>query len=159
VRRVAKEVHWVIEAIVDRAARPPIVGARSGRIGTVMEIYLDKRAVRQIRLSAADAIDEGDNETLREDIIQAFSDETIEEIERRIDSGDFYDFVSDVLDEWAAEDLEELFELFEAHLADAGIDIKYSSAGTADADDDSEEEDDEDGEEEELALDEDEDEL
>jgi len=33
-----------------------------------MEIYLDKRAVKQIRLSAQDAIEEGDIETLREDI-------------------------------------------------------------------------------------------
>ena len=31
-----------------------------------MEIFLDKRAVRQIRISAQDAIEEGDTETLRE---------------------------------------------------------------------------------------------
>jgi hypothetical protein len=91
-----------------------------------MEIYLAKRAVRQIRLSAQDAVDEGDTDTLREDIIEAFNDEQIEEIERRIDSGDFYEFLSDILDEWAGDDVEELFELLEAHLSDAGIEIKYS---------------------------------
>ena len=32
-----------------------------------MEIFLDKRAVRQIRISATDAIEEGDTETLREE--------------------------------------------------------------------------------------------
>ena len=69
-----------------------------------MEIYLDKRAVRQIRLSVQDAIEEGETETLREDLIDAFSDEDREEIERRIDSGDFYDFVSEILDEWSGED-------------------------------------------------------
>jgi hypothetical protein len=91
-----------------------------------VEIYLDKRAVRQIRLSVADAIDEGDTETLREDLIEAFGDEDIEEIERRIDSGDFYDFVSEILEEWSGEDAEELFELLEAQLADADIDLKYA---------------------------------
>ena len=87
-----------------------------------MEIYLDKLAVRQIRLSANDAIEEGDTETLREDVINSFSDDDIEEIERRIDSGDFYDFISDILDEWSQEDPDELFELLEAQLADVSID-------------------------------------
>ena len=50
-----------------------------------MEIFLDKRAVRQIRLSAQDAIEEGDTETLREDILEAFTEEQVEEIERRLD--------------------------------------------------------------------------
>ncbi|MBC7174116.1 MAG: hypothetical protein H5U40_16860 [Polyangiaceae bacterium] len=93
-----------------------------------MEIYLDKRAVRQIRVSVADAIEEGETETLREDLIEAFADEDIEEIERRIDSGDFYDFVSEILEEWSGEDAEELFELLEAQLADADIDLKFQAA-------------------------------
>ncbi|MFW5921540.1 MAG: hypothetical protein ACOC97_01740 [Myxococcota bacterium] len=121
-----------------------------------MEIYLDKRAVRQIRLSANDAIDEGDTETLREDIIQSFSDDDIEEIERRIDSGDFYDFVSEILDEWSLEDADELFELLEAQLSDIGVDLKYGATNLDDDDDDDEEEIEEDDEE--LSLDEEEDE-
>lgn len=97
-----------------------------------VEIYLDKRAVRQIRLSVQDAIEEGETETLREDLIDAFSDEDREEIERRIDSGDFYDFVSEILDEWSGEDAEELFELLEAQLAEVDVDLKYSPPGDAD---------------------------
>ena len=53
-----------------------------------MEIFLDKRAVKQIKVSAQDAIDEGDTDTLREDVIEAFNDEQIEEIERRVDRND-----------------------------------------------------------------------
>ena len=64
-----------------------------------MDIYLDRRAVRQIRVSADEAIEEGDTDTLREDIMEAFSEEQIEEIERRVDSGDVYDFLSEMLDE------------------------------------------------------------
>jgi hypothetical protein len=108
-----------------------------------MEIFLDKRAVKQIRLSATDAVDEGDTETLREDILEAFSDEQVEEIERRIDSGDFYDFLSEILDEWSGDDVDELFELLEAHLSEAGIDIKYSSPDD-DVEDEDEAEDDDD---------------
>jgi len=38
----------------------------------VMEILLDKRAVRQIRQSGTDAIEDGDTETLREDVMDAW---------------------------------------------------------------------------------------
>lgn len=96
-----------------------------------MEIHLDKRAVRQIRLSAQDAIEEGDTETLREDLLEAFSEEQVEEIERRLDSGDFFEFLTDMLDEWSGDDVEELFELMDTQLGDVGIDIKYDKKGPA----------------------------
>ena len=82
------------------------------------------RAANQI--SADEAIEEGDTDTLREDIMEAFTEEQVEEIERRIDSGDFYDFLSEMLDEWSGEDVDELFELLESALVDVGIDLKYA---------------------------------
>ena len=117
-----------------------------------MEIHLDKRALRQIRLSAADAIEEGDTEALREDILEAFTEEQVEEIERRIDSGDFFEFLTDVLDEWSGDDVDELFELLETQLGDIGVDLKYEpreedeEAGEDDDDGDLDD-DDEDGDE------------
>ena len=130
-----------------------------------MEIHLDKRAVRQIRLSAQDAIEEGDTETLREDILEAFSEEQVEEIERRLDNGDFFEFLTDMLDEWSGDDVDELFELIDAQLGDVGVDVKFEKKGAdpdeeADAeedakddvddfDDDLDEDEDEDDEEEE----------
>lgn len=114
-----------------------------------MEIYLDKRAVRQIRLSASDAVDEGETETLREDILEAFTEEQVEEIERRIDSGDFYDFLSEIMVEWSGDDIDELFELLEAHLSEAGVDLKYS---TPELDDDEAPEDSDDDDDDELSL-------
>ena len=92
-----------------------------------MEIYLDNRALRQIRLSVSDAIEEGDTENLRDDLVRVFSTEDTEEIERRVDSGDIYDFISEVLEEWSMEDLDELLELLEAHLTDADIELKFGS--------------------------------
>jgi hypothetical protein len=90
-----------------------------------MEIHLDKRAVRQIRLSATDAIEEGDTEALREDVLEAFREEQVEEIERHLDSGDFFEFLTDILDEWGGDDVDELFELLETQLGDVGVDLKY----------------------------------
>jgi hypothetical protein len=117
-----------------------------------MEIFLDKRAVKQIRTSATDAVDDGDTETLREDVMDAFSEEQIEEIERRIDNGDVYDFLSDAIEEWDGDDVDELFELLETHLSDIGIELKYKSPEAEEVEEEEEEE-----EEEEFSGDEEED--
>lgn len=106
-----------------------------------MEIHLDKRAVKLIRLSAQDAIEEGDTEALREDILEAFSEEQTEEVDRRLDSGDFFEFITDMLDEWSVDDVEELFEMLETQLGELGIDLKLETKGSS-ADDDDEDEDD-----------------
>ena len=121
-----------------------------------MEIHLDKKAVKQIRLSATDAIEEGDTESLREDILEAFSEEQVEEIERRLDNGDFFEFLSDVLDEWGGDDADELFELLETQLGDVGVDLKYApkegddedEEDPVDVDDDDDDDEDDDGVEE-----------
>jgi hypothetical protein len=104
-----------------------------------MEILLDKRAVRQIRLSAQDAIEEGDIETLREDILEAFTEEQVEEIERRLDTGDFFEFLTDLLDEWSGDDADELLELIDTQLGDVGVDLKFEKRGGAAAEGEGEE--------------------
>jgi hypothetical protein len=108
-----------------------------------MEILLDKRAVKQIRLSAQDAIEEGDTETLREDILEAFTEEQVEEIERRLDNGDFYEFLTEMLDEWSGDDVDELFELLDAQLGDIGVDVKFDKKAAAVIDEPAEEDEDE----------------
>lgn len=130
-----------------------------------MEIVLDKRAVKQIRLSAQDAVEEGDTEALREDILEAFTEEQVEEIERRLDNGDFFEFLTDMLEEWSGDDVDELLELLDSQLGDLGVDIKFDKKAAvpdeADEDEDEddvdldEDEDDEDLEEEPLEEDDD----
>jgi hypothetical protein len=105
-----------------------------------MEIYLDKRAVKQIRLSAQEAIEEDDMESLREDILEAFTEDQVEEIERRLDAGDFFEFLTDVLDEWGGDDVDELLELLETQLGEVGIDLKTDQKG-GETEDDEEEDD------------------
>jgi hypothetical protein len=126
-----------------------------------MEIHLDKRAVRQIRLSAQEAIEEDDTESLREDILEAFTEDQVEEIERRLDNGDFFEFLTDVIDEWSGDDVDELLELLETQLGEVGIDLKTEAKSEVaddedepdepddDFDEDDEDEDEEDEEDEE----------
>jgi hypothetical protein len=120
-----------------------------------MEIYLDKRAVRQIRLSAEDAIEEGDTETLREDILEAFTEEQVEDVERLLDNGDFFEFLTDMLDEWSGDDVDELFEILETRLGELNIDLKYEIPAAAETDDEEFDDDDDDDDVEEDDDDED----
>ena len=119
-----------------------------------MELYLDRRAVKQIRLAAQEAIEEGDTESLREDVLEAFTEEQVEEIERRLDSADFYEFLTDVLDEWGGDDVDELFELLETQLGEVGIDLKTD---TKTEDEEESEEPDEEGDDDEPMEDDDDD--
>ncbi|NRA34410.1 MAG: hypothetical protein HRU17_13810 [Polyangiaceae bacterium] len=108
-----------------------------------MDIYLERRALRLIRASAQEAVEQGDTETLREDILESFTEDQVEEIERLIDSADFFEFLSEVLDEWSGDDVEELIELLMTQLADLGVDIKTTSKDDADEEEEEEEEEDE----------------
>ena len=119
-----------------------------------MDIYLDKRAVKQIRLSTQEAIEEGDMESLREDILDAFTEEQVEEIERRLDGGDLFEFLTDILDEWNGDDVDELLELLETQLGEVGIDLKFEQK-SEDDDGEEPEEDDDAGEGEDDEVDED----
>lgn len=111
-----------------------------------MELYLDRRAVRQIRLSAQEAIEEDDTESLREDILEAFTEDQVEEIERRLDNGDFFEFLTDVIDEWGGDDVDELFELLETQLGEVGVDLKTEPKveGDEEAEEDADDAEDED---------------
>jgi hypothetical protein len=109
-----------------------------------MEIYLDRRAIRQIRLAAQESIEQGDTDSLREEVLEAFSEEQVEEIERRLDSGDFFEFLTDVLDEWGGDEADELLELLETQLAEAGIDLKTDARPSNEGEEEEEEEEEED---------------
>jgi hypothetical protein len=111
-----------------------------------MEIFLDRRALRQIRASAQEAIEEGDTETCREDILDAFTEEQIEEAERRLDHGDMFEFITDVLDEWSGEDVDELVDLLEAQLAELGLEMKVDDKDEEFEEEPEEEEDEEEDE-------------
>jgi hypothetical protein len=109
-----------------------------------MEITLDKKALKLIRASAEDAVEEGDTETLREDIYEAFSEDQIEQIDRRLEGSDFMEFLTDVLEDWSQDDADELLELLESKLSELDIDLRFEKAAAAAADDDDEDEDDDD---------------
>ena len=106
-----------------------------------MEIFLDKRAVRQIRAATADAIEEGDVELLLEDILSTFAEHDIESAEQLLGGTDLSELLAEALEEWSGDDVDELFELLETTFADHGIDLKYPTVDDDEPDDEDEVED------------------
>ena len=119
-----------------------------------MEIYFDRRTVKELRNAAQDAIEDGDYEALSEDLVKSFSDEQVDEIEKRLSSGDFPDFINEILEEWGLDDVENLFETLETRFAEIDIEIRFEDTRTEE--DEEEEEEDVDDEEIDESLDEDE---
>ncbi len=97
-----------------------------------MEIYLDRRAVRQIRSAARDAIEDGANDALPEEIVDAFADRDVRIIEQRLDGGELFDFIATMLDDWGGDDVDELFELLESSFAEIGLDLSSEYRGEVD---------------------------
>jgi hypothetical protein len=120
-----------------------------------MEIYFDRRTVRELRNAAVDAIEDGDYEALSEDIVRAFSDDQVDEIEKRLSSGDFHDFVNEILEEWGMDDVDALFELLESQFAEIDIGLRFEDIRTEE-DEEEEEEDEFEDDEIDESLDEDE---
>jgi hypothetical protein len=106
----------------------------------VMEIYFDRRTVKELRLAATDAIEDGDYDVLSEDLIRAFSEEQVDEIEKRLSSGDFNDFINEILDEWGMDDVDGLFELLESHFAEIDIELRFEEVRTGEEGEEEEEE-------------------
>jgi trans-2-enoyl-CoA reductase len=121
-----------------------------------MEIYLNKRAVRQIRQSALDAIEDGDTDALREDIVNSFGDEEIDEIEKVLGSGDIQELIEEIVNAWNLEDVDELMELLEEAFTETGTDLTLANPEDEDEEDEDDEEDEEDEDDGTLMFDEEE---
>ncbi|NMC70544.1 MAG: hypothetical protein GYA57_10830 [Myxococcales bacterium] len=119
-----------------------------------MEIYFDRRTVRELRNAALDAIEDGDYEALSEDLVKAFSDEQADEIEKRLSSGDFPDFIGEILEEWGMDDVDSLFETLETRFAEIDIELRFEDI-RPEEDEEEEEEEDVDDEELDESLDDD----
>ncbi len=94
-----------------------------------MDVYLGRRPVGQIRDAAQEAIEDGDNEALREEILDAFAKDDTRMIERQLDGEDLYDFINTMLEDWNGDDIDELFELLESQFAEIGVDLRTEYQG------------------------------
>jgi hypothetical protein len=102
-----------------------------------VRIFFEKRSVRDLRQAIADVKEESDSTTLRDDLVDMFSDDQVEEIERRLDTDDFLDFLDQIIEEWSEEESDEMLDLMTERLGEIGVELTIE-------DDDDDDDDDED---------------
>ena len=101
-----------------------------------MRIFFEKRSVRDLRQAIADAKEESDSSTLRDDLVDMFSDDQVEEIERRLDTDDFLDFLDQIIEEWSEEESDEMLDLMTERLGEIGVELTIEDDDDEDDDDD-----------------------
>ncbi len=85
----------------------------------MLEVYVEPRRTVNFKQAVVEAIENGEYESLADDIRDCFSEDQIEEIQEVLESGDIEETIDDIITEWSGDNLEELME---------GIDIAFSSS-------------------------------
>ncbi len=101
------------------------------------EIFIDTRRTTNIKQAIADAIENGEYESLASDIRDCFTDDQIEEIEGLIESGDLEEAIDDILTEWNGDTVGELLETMDRFFFESSIELLFDDTelGLNDEDD------------------------
>jgi hypothetical protein len=101
----------------------------------MLEIVVDAHRTQSLRLAVIEATEAGDYDGLYDDVRDCFSEEQVDLIEDMLDSGDITEAIDEIVEEWSAEDVDELFESIEAYLAESAIEITFLQDEFAEEDD------------------------
>lgn len=104
------------------------------------EIIVNRSRTKILRLAVREAIDEGTRDSLGVEIMDAFTESQIEDIDAHLDGVSFEDVIEETLDEWGGEEEEELLELLEARFGEMGMELKFWYTDEAIDDEDEDEE-------------------
>jgi hypothetical protein len=93
----------------------------------MFEIVIEPRRTFYLRQAVSESIKTGDYDSLYDDIRDCFTEEQVEDIEDLLDSGDIGEAIDEIVEDWNAEDLEELLEMVENYFASSSIEIQFVS--------------------------------
>jgi hypothetical protein len=109
-----------------------------------MKVVVERRKYDALVIAIQDAIDSDDDKSsLCENVVDCFTDEQLEEIEDSLGE-EFFDYVSEIIDDWDSDDGETLWELIVQKLNDEGIVVVISESPESDSEDEEDEEEDDD---------------
>ncbi|MDJ0764461.1 MAG: hypothetical protein QNJ97_15905 [Myxococcota bacterium] len=91
----------------------------------MLQIIVEARRTFNLRQAVIAAVEGGDYDSLYDDILDCFTDDQVEQMEEFLDSGDVGEAIDEIVTEWNAEDVDELFESIESYFADSNIEIQF----------------------------------
>ena len=94
----------------------------------MIEIYINARKTVALKTAILDAIENGQYDTLADDVRDCFTAEQIEQIEEKLETNDFDETVDNLLSDWSGDNSEELFEELKNVFSEAGIDVAFDDS-------------------------------
>ena len=91
----------------------------------MLEIVVDPRRTYNLKQAVLMSIENGDYDSLYDDIRDCFTDEQIAQMEELLETGDIEEAIDEIVQEWNAEDADDLFESIEGFFADADIEVQF----------------------------------
>ena len=91
----------------------------------MLEIYIEPRRTVNLKQAVVEAIESGEYESLATDIRDCFTEDQVEQIEEMLETGDISEAIDEVVTEWNAEDVDDLFEAIESYFADVNVELQF----------------------------------
>lgn len=91
----------------------------------MLEIIVDPRRTFNLRQAVSESIESGDYDNLYDDIRDCFTEDQVEQIEEVLENGDISEAIDEIVNEWNAEDLDDLFEAIETYFAESSVEIQF----------------------------------
>ena len=91
----------------------------------MLEIIVEPQRTINLRHAVSESIKTGDYDSLCDDIRDCFTDDQVEYIEDLLDSGDIGESIDEIVEEWNAEDMDELFEIIEHYFSELAVDVQF----------------------------------
>lgn len=91
----------------------------------MLEIIVEPQRTMNLRHAISEAIKTGDYDSLYDDIRDCFTDDQVEYMEDLLESGDIGEAIDEIVEEWNAEDMDELFENIEHYFSELSVDIQF----------------------------------
>ena len=91
----------------------------------MLEIIVDPRRTFNLRQAVTESIESGDYDNLYDDIRDCFTEDQVEQIEEVLENGDIAEAIDEIVNEWNAEDLDDLFESIETYFAESSVEIQF----------------------------------
>ena len=91
----------------------------------MLEIIVEPQRTMNLRHAVSEAIKTGAYDSLYDDIRDCFTDDQVEYIEDLLENSDIGEAIDEIVEEWNAEDMDELFENVEHYFSELSVDIHF----------------------------------
>jgi len=92
----------------------------------MLEVFIDTKRSFNLKQAVIEAIENGEYESLRDDIRDCFTVDQVDDIEALLESDNIDEVIEEIIEEWLGDDYEDLQEAIRSFFAESTIDVQFS---------------------------------